>query len=102
MHFVCELEPVADHSGYDRAVEVIIATAPHKHKRTTQRYTVLRETLELHVNDASILLREGDTYTIELQAAHWATSEDQAVVEICSKPAWTPEDHLHLPQSGRT
>lgn len=26
MHFVCEVEPVADDSGYDRAVEVIISS----------------------------------------------------------------------------
>lgn len=102
MHFVCEVEPVADDSGYDRAVEVIISSTPHMHLRTTQRYMVLKGTLELHVNDASILLQESDTYTVNPQAAHWATSEDEAVVEICSKPGWAPEDHLHLPQSSRT
>ena len=63
MHFVCEVEPVAEHPGYDKAVEVIIRSTPHKHERTTQRYRVLSGTLELHVNDASILLQAGDTYT---------------------------------------
>jgi quercetin dioxygenase-like cupin family protein len=91
-------EPADEESGYDKAVEVIITSAPHRHERTTQRYTVLAGTLELHVNDASILLHEGDTYTIEPKTAHWATSEDEAVVEICSKPGWTVDDHLHWRQ----
>jgi mannose-6-phosphate isomerase-like protein (cupin superfamily) len=99
MHFVCEVEPVDNDSGWDKAVEVVISSTPHKHARTTQRYKVLAGTLELHVNDASILLREGDTYTVEPETAHWATSEDEAVVEIRSKPGWTADDHHHLRSS---
>jgi mannose-6-phosphate isomerase-like protein (cupin superfamily) len=102
MHFVCEVEPAAEHPGYDKAVEVIISSTPHKHKQTTQRYKVLSGTLELHVDDASILLRQGDAYTVRPEAAHWATSDDEAVVEICSKPGWTPEDHLRVSQPERT
>jgi hypothetical protein len=56
LHFVCEVEPVLDHPGYDKAVEVIISSSPHKHTRTTQRYTVLSGILELHLDDASVRL----------------------------------------------
>lgn len=101
MHFVCEVEPVADHPGYDKAVEVIISSSPHKHKRTTQRYTVLSGNLELHFNDASIRLRPGDTYIVQPQVVHWATSDDEAVVEIYSTPGWTPEDHLTVSEPER-
>jgi hypothetical protein len=48
-HFVCELEPAADHPEYDKALEVIISSNPHKHKRATQQYKVLSGTVELHV-----------------------------------------------------
>jgi mannose-6-phosphate isomerase-like protein (cupin superfamily) len=102
MHFVCEVEPVVEHPGYDKAVEVIISSTPHKHERTTQQYRVLSGTLELHIDDASIVLDEADTYTINPETAHWATSEDEAVVEIYSEPGWTPEDHQHVRQTGRT
>jgi hypothetical protein len=40
---------------------------------------VLKGTLALHVKDASILLEEGETDTVKPQAAHWATSDDEAV-----------------------
>jgi mannose-6-phosphate isomerase-like protein (cupin superfamily) len=96
LHFVCEVDPAAEHPGYDKAVEVIISSNPHKHKRTTQRYTLLSGSLELHLNDASILLRTGDTYIVKPETVHWATSDDEALVEICSRPGWTPEDHLHV------
>ena len=95
-HFVCELELAADHPEYDLALEVIISSNPHKHKRATQQYKVLTGTLELHVDDASILLHEGDAYTVKPEAVHWATSEDEALVEIRSTPGWTPEDHLRV------
>src|SRR5690349_20640534 len=68
-HFVCEVEPVDEQSGYDKAVEVIITSSPHKHERTPQRYKVLKGTLELHLNAASILLHKGDTYTVEPETA---------------------------------
>ena len=35
MHFVCEVEPVSAHPDYDRAVEVIILSKPHKHLKMT-------------------------------------------------------------------
>jgi quercetin dioxygenase-like cupin family protein len=94
--FVCEVEPVDGQSGYDTAVEVIISSSPHKHERATQRYQVLKGTLELHLDDDSMLLHEGDTCNVKPGTAHWATSEDEAVVEIRSKPGWNPEDHLPL------
>lgn len=101
MHFVCEVEPGADHPGYDKAVEVIISSSPHKHKRTTQRYVVLSGTLELHLNDASIRLRPGDTYTVQPEIVHWGKSNDEAVVEIYSTPGWTAEDHLTASEPER-
>jgi quercetin dioxygenase-like cupin family protein len=93
-HFVCETEPVSEHAGYDKAIEVIISSKPHKHLKMTQSYTILKGNLELHVDDEVINLKPGDNYTIEPHKVHWATSEDECWVEIYSKPGWTKEDHI--------
>lgn len=76
-HFVCEVEPVSDHPEYDRAVEVIISSRPHKHLKMKQFYSIIFGTLELHVGEKVISLRAGDTYTIEPGNIHWAISDDE-------------------------
>jgi mannose-6-phosphate isomerase-like protein (cupin superfamily) len=93
-HFVCEIEPTSAHPEYDIAVEVILSSEPHKHLRTTQVYTILRGTLTLFVDDRSVTLNEGETYTVEPGVVHWASGEDHSWVEIYSTPGWTKEDHI--------
>lgn len=93
LHFVCEVEPVSEHPEYDRAVEVIIDSRPHKHLKMTQTYTIHSGSLELHVGDKEVHLNTGDTYVVEPGNVHWAKS-DEAVVEIYSEPGWTKEDHI--------
>ena len=94
MHFVCEVEPVKEHPEYDRAIEVIISTKPHKHLKMTQYYTILSGTLDLHVGEKVIRLNAGEKYTVEPGNVHWAESENESWVEIYSKPGWTKEDHI--------
>lgn len=94
MHFVCEVEPTGEHPEYDRAVEVIIFSKPHKHLRMTQNYTILSGTLEFHVGEKKVTLHSGDKYTIHPNNVHWARSDDECWVEIYSKPGWTKEDHI--------
>jgi len=93
-HFVCEVEPTKDHPEYDRAVEVIISSKPHKHLKTTQYYTILSGTLELYLGEKNITLHSGDKYTVRPGIVHWAVSNDECWVEIYSKPGWTKEDHI--------
>jgi mannose-6-phosphate isomerase-like protein (cupin superfamily) len=94
LHFVCEVEPVSEHSEYDTAVEIIIKSKPHKHLKMTQRYTVLNGSMELHVEDEVIHLKERDTYVITPGKVHWATSDGKSLVELYSVPGWTKEDHI--------
>lgn len=94
MHFVCEVEPTKEHPEYDRAVEVIISSKPHKHLKMRQCYTVLSGTLELHIGKKTIMLCLGDKYSIDPGNVHWATSKDECWVEIYSEPGWTKEDHI--------
>ncbi len=94
LHFVCEIEPTGDHPEYDLAVEVMIKTLPHKHYKMTQRYKILSGRLTLHVDNKTVKLQEGDTYTIFPNVIHWATSEGECWVELRSEPGWTKEDHI--------
>ena len=63
-HFVCEVEPVEDHPEYDKAVEVIIESRPHKHLKMTQDYTILSGDLELHDGEKNVFLKPGDKYIV--------------------------------------
>ncbi len=94
MHFVSEVEPTKDHPEYDRAIEVIIQSRPHKHLKMTQNYTILSGTLELHVDDEIIHLQKGDEYTVTPGKVHWAVSKDECWLKIYSRPGWTAEDHI--------
>jgi len=94
LHFVCEVEPTKDHQEYDRAVEVILSSKPHKHLKMTQDYTIISGTLELHVGEKVVVLHPGDKYTIHAGNVHWAVSNDECWVEITSEPGWTAEDHI--------
>jgi len=101
-HFVCEIEPTKNHSKYDRAVEVILSSKPHKHLKTTQHYTILSGTLELHIGKEIVILHSRDTYTISPDIIHWAVSNDECWVEIYSKPGWTKKDHISVKISLRS
>lgn len=94
LHFVCEIEPVDEHPEYDRAVEVIIASKPHKHLKMTQVYTILSGKLVLHIDDEVINLKPGDTYRVMPGRVHWGESENECWLEIYSTPGWTKEDHI--------
>ena len=93
-HFVSEVEPATDHPEYDRAIEVIIKSQPHKHNKMKQWYTILSGTLQLHVGDETIELNQGDKYVVEPGLVHWAESTDECWLEIYSEPGWTKEDHI--------
>jgi mannose-6-phosphate isomerase-like protein (cupin superfamily) len=95
-HFVCEVEPTKDHPEYDRAVEVILSSMPHKHLKMTQYYTILSGTLKLHTGGNVIELHPGDKYVIHSGKVHWAENCDggECWVEIYSEPGWTKEDHI--------
>ena len=86
--------PVSEHPEYDTAIEVIVKSKPHKHLKITQRYTVFSGTMTLYVEDEIINLKKGDQYVITPGRVHWATSEDEALVELYSVPGWTKEDHV--------
>lgn len=94
LHFVCEIEPTKDHPEYDRTIEVIISSKPHKHLKTKQYYKILTGELRLHIEDSLILLKPGDSYVIPLNSVHWAESDYECWLEIRSEPGWTKEDHI--------
>src|SRR3989344_1083367 len=83
-HFVCEVEPAESHPEYDRAIEVIVSSKPHKHLKMTQYYTVISGILELHIGSKVITLKSGDKCTIPPTNVHWAASNDECWLEIYS------------------
>lgn len=92
-HFVCEVEPTQDHPEYDKAIVVIFKTKAHKHNKIVQRYTILSGNLTVHLDDKTITLKPGDTYTIQPGIVHWAES-DECWLEEYSTPGWTKDDHI--------
>lgn len=93
-HFACEIEPTEEHPEYDRAIEVIISSKPHKHLKTKQHYKIISGSLQLHIEDKVLTLQQGDEYTIEPNKIHWAESDNECWVEIYSEPGWTKKDHI--------
>ncbi len=97
-HYVCEVDPVSKHAEYDRAVEVIISSKPHKHLKMTQWYTILSGNLKFHSGEEEILLKPGDKHTVMPGTIHWAESVGgtECWLELYSEPGWTKEDHILL------
>lgn len=95
-HFVCEIEPVDEHPEFDRAVEVIIESIPHKHLKMTQQYTILSGEIEFHMDEEVLKFHEGDKFMVKPGTVHWGKSENECVVEIYSTPGWTEEDHIRV------
>ncbi|CAN5291956.1 hypothetical protein BH10PAT1_BH10PAT1_3340 [soil metagenome] len=94
-HFAAEVEPTKEHPEYDRAVEVVISTKPHKHHKMTQEYTIISGVLELHDGEKIIILNQGDKHTVFPENIHWAKSiNGECWMEVYSKPGWTREDHI--------
>jgi len=96
LHFVAEVEPVDEHPEYDKAVEVIIESIPHKHLKMKQSYTVIEGNLEFHVGESVTFYHAGDKFTVEPRNVHWAKSKNECLVEIYSTPGWTKEDHIRV------
>lgn len=96
-HFACEVEPTSYHPEYDLAVEIIVSTLPHKHLKSSQKYTVIEGELELHVDDQIVILKPNDTYTVLPGKVHWSKSPGECLVEEVSRPGWTKEDHIAVP-----
>jgi len=94
LHFVCEVEPVTEHPEFDRAVEVIFQSKPHKHLEMTQYYKVLSGDLLLHLGNQEIVHNAGDKFVIDTGKVHWVESKEGCWIEIYSTPGWTKEDHI--------
>lgn len=95
LHFACEIEPATDHPEFDRCIEVVIQSEPHFHRKMTQSYTIIRGKLELHIDNKTVILQEGDGYVVKPNQIHWAKGIDcECWYENYSTPGWTPDDHI--------
>src|SRR5688500_7239142 len=90
---ICEIDPADEHPEYGTAIAAIKASVPHYHKKATETYKVLRGDLKLFVDDQQHVLEVGDTFVIKPEQIHYAEG-DFTLVEVVSRPGWTPEDHI--------
>jgi len=96
LHFAAEIEPAEKHPEYDRCIEVIVASSPHKHFKMTHEYRVISGIPKLHIEDNVYSLKPGDTCTISPNKVHWVESgnDEECWIENYSRPGWTREDHI--------
>jgi mannose-6-phosphate isomerase-like protein (cupin superfamily) len=90
---VCEIEPASDHPEYSVAVAVIDGSKPHFHAKTKEAYEVLKGILELNIEGKKLILKEGESKTIEPGNSHYAKG-NETWVQVTSTPGWTIEDHI--------
>ena len=98
---ICEVDPTVDHADHNTAVAAIKVSTPHYHKKAVETYKVLRGDLKLFVGNQKLALKAGEQHTIEPGQVHHAEG-DFALVEVISRPGWTPEDHILVSSSGKT
>ena len=95
---IWEVDPTSLHTDSSIAVAAIDISEEHYHIKSKETYRVKKGALQLWVNGMPEVLNEGETYTIQPPALHYAEGIDGevAVVEVESHPGWTPEDHILL------
>lgn len=92
---ICEVEPTSQHPKYSKAIAIIEKSAPHLHRKSTERYKVLKGKLHLFINGKEHLLKEGEEYEIKPYTIHWGEG-NEVWVETYSTPGWLPQDHRIL------
>lgn len=90
---ICEVEPSADHPEWNLAIAAILQSEPHYHDHAVEVYEVLRGELELTVDDDTVHLSKGDTFTVFPPQVHFAKG-DFTLVKVRSEPGWTADDHV--------
>lgn len=79
------------------AVVVIERSAPHFHSNITETYRALRGTLCVACGGHGLVLREGESITVEPGMIHFARAADEpAWIEVKSEAPWSEDDHFIL------
>lgn len=90
---ICEVEPTKKHADYSIAIAAIKTSSPHFHKLATEKYEILSGRLKLTVDNQTLSLDKGETYTVLPNETHYATA-DFALVRVTSEPGWAAKDHI--------
>lgn len=90
---ICEIDPTANHPGYNVAIAAIKQSVPHHHDHAVEMYEVIKGALVLTVDEDTVHLSEGDTFTVFPPQVHSAKG-DFTLVKVRSEPGWTAEDHV--------
>ncbi len=87
---VCEVEKG---NGYSIAIAVIEKSVPHLHKKTTEEYEVMKESIKLFINNKRSVLKKGEKIVIKPNQVHFAEG-NETWVKVTSHPGWLVEDHI--------
>lgn len=90
---ICEIEPTSKHPEYSKAIAVIEKSDPHFHKKSTEKYTILKGKLKITKNGKEYRISEGETFLIKPMDVHFAEG-DSVWAEVISTPGWTLQDHI--------
>lgn len=90
---LCEVDPSLEHPDYSLAVAVIDKSEQHLHKKSKERYKIVKGKLSLFVDGTEHKLKEGEELVIEPNQLHWAEG-NETWIECYSEPGWTLEDHI--------
>jgi len=89
---LCETDSAALHPSYSEVIAVIDKTDLHYHDGARETYKVLKGVLTLIVDGRTLVLNEGQSYTIEPGEKHEAKGAE-TWVSCKSKPGWKKSDH---------
>jgi len=90
---ICEVDPASNHPEKGIAIAVIDKSEPHYHKKTTEKYKVLKGKLIININGQDYKLQEKEELVIKPGSIHYAIG-DETWVEVYSEPGWLSEDHI--------
>ncbi|MCL4360336.1 cupin domain-containing protein [Patescibacteria group bacterium] len=90
---LCETEPAAEHPEYSVVIGYLDRSAPHIHRKTTERYTAEKGEMDVYLGGKRRHLGPRESVTIRPGIVHWASGKGTRF-RCESRPGWTPEDHL--------
>ncbi|NGX46730.1 MAG: hypothetical protein K1000chlam3_00093 [Chlamydiae bacterium] len=92
---VYEVVSTQEGLGWSLAVIDVMDSPAHYHREFVETYTVMSGELELIVDDETIILQPGESYTIPTGAIHSAKSLLETPTRIIAScvPGWNIEDH---------
>lgn len=96
---ICEIEPGSMDPEKSVSIAVMDKNLVHYHRMAKETYEVMEGILEVNKEGKTHILQAGQKITINPEEYHSAEGHE-TWVRVTSTPAWTPEDHILVPEEG--